>query len=301
MRRNRTLSLAALALCVPALSGALPAAASQPTESPRPLRILLTNDDGYDAPGIRAEYERLTAAGHQVTIVAPLSNQSGTGTKMLSGTTVTVQHPEERVWAVDGTPGDAVAFGLAEVFADQAPDLVVSGANFGPNVAALATHSGTVGGAVAALERGIPAIAVSTGSFAAPAPGPTLNAMRPTADFTVELIDRLRTRAKSGRLLPEGVGLNVNHPVVGEDGTGSARGVSLTTQDAQPVLTPGYSDNGDGTWKVSVSFEPRTPGKGSDVEALLDDKISVAPMSPDWNVGPVSVAKATALLAGLRP
>ncbi|MDJ0345843.1 5'/3'-nucleotidase SurE [Streptomyces sp. H10-C2] len=301
MRRTRLLPLAALLLCTPALAGTVPAAASPQVTPPGPLRILLTNDDGYNAPGIRTLYQRLTAAGHDVTIVAPLTNQSGAGTKMMTATTITIKHPEPKVWAVDGTPGDAVAFGLSEVFSGQAPDLVVSGTNFGPNVAALATHSGTVGGAVAALEHGVPAIAVSTGGLAAPVLESTLNAMKPTSDFTVKLIDRLRAHAKSGRLLPEGLGLNVDHPVVGADGTGIAHGAAVTTQDPQPVLAPHFTDAGDGTWKVSVSVVMQPAVEGGDVEALLADKVSITPINPDWNSGIADFATTAALLAGLRP
>ncbi|MFJ7157387.1 5'/3'-nucleotidase SurE [Streptomyces sp. NPDC101118] len=306
MRTKRLLPLAALLLCTPALAGTAPAAAQQPSAAPlgaepRPLRILLTNDDGYSAPGIRAAFRRLTEAGHDVTIVAPLTNQSGTGTKMLSGSTVSVRHPEPKVWAVDGTPGDSVAFGLSEVFEDAAPDLVVSGTNFGPNVASLATHSGTVGGAVAALESGVPAIAVSTGGLAAPDPVTTVNAMGPTVDFLVKLIDRLRSRARSGPLLPGGTGLNVNHPVVGADGTGRAEGSAVTFQDPQSPLVPDFTDSGDGTWKVTVRFGLRTPAKGGDVEAVAAGKVAVSPMSADWNSGPADTARVAALLAGLRP
>ncbi|MFG2328088.1 5'/3'-nucleotidase SurE [Streptomyces sp. NPDC048604] len=301
MRRTRVLPLAALLLCTPALTGTAPASAAADPGPAGPLRILLTNDDGYNAPGIRMLFQRLTAAGHDVTIVAPLTNQSGAGTKLMSGSTLKVEHPEPRVWAVDGTPGDSVSFGLAAVFADRAPDLVVSGANFGPNVAALATHSGTVGGAIAALERGVPAIAVSTGELAVPVPEQILNAMRPTNDFTVKLIERLRAQARNGRLLPEGVGLNVNHPVVGADGKGTARGASVTTQDPQPGLTAEYTDSGDGTWKVGVSLVRAPDQKGGDVEAVSADKVSVAPISPDWNTGAADFAKVAALLGGLRP
>ncbi|MFD5793825.1 5'/3'-nucleotidase SurE [Streptomyces diastatochromogenes] len=301
MRRTRVLPLAALLLCTPALVGTEPASAAPTAAQDGPLRILLTNDDGYNAPGIRMLYQRLTDAGHDVTIVAPLTNQSGAGTKMMSGTTITVKHPEPRVWAVDGTPGDSVSFGLSEVFADHAPDLVISGTNFGPNVAALATHSGTVGGAVAALEQGVPAIAVSTGGLTAPVPEPIFNAMRPTDDFVVKLIERLRSRSRSGRLLPGGVGLNLNHPVVGPDGRGTASGVSVTTQDPQPVLKADYSDSGDGTWKVNVNVVPAPAENGGDVEAISADKVSITPISPDWNAGTVDFAKAAALLAGLRP
>ncbi|MBT2480627.1 5'/3'-nucleotidase SurE [Streptomyces sp. ISL-94] len=301
MRRKRVLPLAALMLCTPALAGTAPAAAATPQTAPAgPLRILLTNDDGYNAPGIRKAFDRLTAAGHDVTIVAPLTNQSGTGTKMMSAPSVTVKHPEPKVWAVDGTPGDSVAFGLAEVFAGKAPDLVVSGTNFGPNVAGLATHSGTVGGAVAALESGVPAIALSTGGLTAPDPVTTVNAMDPTVDFAVRLIDRLRAHARSGPLLPQGVGLNVNHPVVGADGKGTAAGVAATFQDPQNFLQPDFTDSGDGTWKVSVKVALRPAAKGGDIEAVSAGRIAVSPMNADWNTGPADQALTTALLAGLH-
>ncbi|MEU6759954.1 5'/3'-nucleotidase SurE [Streptomyces sp. NPDC046685] len=308
MRRKRVLPLAALMLCTPALAGTAPALAAAPQTAAAPapapagpLRILLTNDDGYDAPGIRKAFERLTAAGHDVTIVAPLTNQSGTGTKMMSAPTITVKHPEPKVWAVDGTPGDSVAFGLAEVFAGDAPDLVVSGTNFGPNVAGLATHSGTVGGAVAALEHGVPAIALSTGGVAAPDPVTTVNAMGPTLDFAVKLIDRLRVRARSGPLLPRGVGLNVNHPVVGADGKGTAAGVAATFQDPQTLLEPDFTEAGDGTWKVAVKVDLRPAAKGGDVEAVGAGRIAVSPMNADWNTGPADHAVTSALISGLRP
>ncbi|MFD3869256.1 5'/3'-nucleotidase SurE [Streptomyces sp. NPDC058623] len=297
----RVLSLTALVLCAPALAGTAPATASPQGPPAGPLRILLTNDDGYDAPGIRKAYERLTAAGHDVTIVAPLTNQSGTGTKMMNAPSVTVRHPEPKVWAVDGTPGDSVAFGLAEVFEGRAPDLVVSGTNFGPNVAGLATHSGTVGGAVTALESGVPAIALSTGGLTVPDPVTTVNAMVPTMDFAVKLIDRLRARARSGPLLPEGVGLNVNHPVIGADGKGTAAGVATTFQDPQTVLEPEFTDAGDGTWKVAVKVSLRPAAKGGDLEAVAAGRIAVSPMNADWNTGTADRVVTSVLLAGLRP
>ncbi|MFF1339843.1 5'/3'-nucleotidase SurE [Streptomyces sp. NPDC058290] len=308
MRRKRVLPPAVLIVCTAALAGTAPAVASPQTAPAAstaapaaPLRILLTNDDGYDAPGIRKAFERLTAAGYDVTIVAPLTNQSGTGTKMMSAPTIAVKHPEPKVWAVDGTPGDSVAFGLSEVFEGRAPDLVVSGTNFGPNVAGLATHSGTVGGAVTALESGVPAIALSTGGLAVPDPTATVNAMGPTLDFAVKLIDRLRSRARSGPLLPKGVGLNVNHPIVGADGKGTAAGVAATFQDPQAPLQADFTDSGDGTWKVTVQVRPQPAAKGGDVEAVSAGKIAVSPMNADWNTGPADFAVTSALIAGLRP
>lgn len=308
MRRKRVLPPAVLIVCTAALAGTAPAVASPQTAPAAstaapaaPLRILLTNDDGYNAPGIRKAFERLTAAGYDVTIVAPLTNQSGTGTKMMSAPTIAVKHPEPKVWAVDGTPGDSVAFGLSEVFEGRALDLVVSGTNFGPNVAGLATHSGTVGGAVTALESGVPAIALSTGGLAVPDPTATVNAMGPTLDFAVKLIARLRSRARSGPLLPKGVGLNVNHPIVGADGKGTAAGVAATFQDPQAPLQADFTDSGDGTWKVTVQVRPQPAAKGGDVEAVSAGKIAVSPMNADWNTGPADFAVTSALIAGLRP
>lgn len=304
-RRTRTLSLAAVLLCAPVLATATPAtaqvAARPGTGEAKPLRIMITNDDGFDAPGIRILADRLTAAGHDVTVVAPLTNQSGMGTKMSTGSSVTVRHPGPKVWAVDGTPGDAVAFGLSVVFAGKAPDLVVSGTNFGTNIAGIANHSGTVGGAVAALEAGVPAFAVSTGGLAAPVLESTVNAMHPTSDFVAELIEHLRKSSPSARLLPDGLGLNINHPIVGEDGKGLAKGAAVTTQDGQQILKPNYTDSGNGTWKISVSVDLRTPAKGSDVEALRADKVSLTPIAADWNTGPLDAAKTAALLRGFRP
>ncbi|MFE2311572.1 5'/3'-nucleotidase SurE, partial [Streptomyces sp. NPDC059411] len=235
-------------------------------------------------------------------VVAPNTNPPAPGTKTSNGPSLSVRHPEPKVWAVDGTPGDSVAFGLSEVFEGRAPDLVVSGTNFGPNVAGLATHSGTVGGAIAGLEGGVPAIALSTGGVAAPDPVTTVNAMGPTLDFAVKLIERLRTHAGSGGpLLPKGVGLNVNHPVVGADGKGTAAGVASTFQDPQPLLKAGFTDAGDGTWKVGVKVDLRTPARGGDVEAVSAGKIAISPMNADWNTGPADFAVTSALIAGLRP
>lgn len=300
MHRGHALPLAALLLCGTALSTTA-SAAPRETPPPRPLHILLTNDDGYDAPGIRMLYDRLTAAGHDVTIVAPLTNQSGAGTRISSAATIGVKHPQPHVRAVDGSPSDAVAFGLSAVFGAQASGLVVSGTNFGPNIGALATHSGTVGAAMTAVEEGVPAIAVSTGGLEPPEPTRILNAMRPTDDFAVRLIDRLRGRAHGGRLLPEGMGLNVDHPLVGTDGTGTAHGTDITTQDPHPVLKSAYTDNGDGTWKVTVSVADAPARPGSDIDTVEAGRISVSPITPGWNAGPADHARMTGLVSDLRP
>ncbi|MDJ0381993.1 5'/3'-nucleotidase SurE [Streptomyces sp. G-G2] len=208
-----------------------------------------------------------------MTIVAPLTNQSGAGTKMTSTPRSRCATPS-RGWAVDGTPGDSVAFGLSEVFEGRAPDLVVSGTNFGPNVASLAPHSGTVGGAVAALEYGIPAIALSTGGLAAPDPVATVNAMGRTVDFAVKLIDQLRTRTRTGPLLPKGVGLTVNHPGC-----------------ADPAAAAACLRAAPGTALVEAARTLPIPGPASgDGPLPLDPAAAVA--SGSWNKAPVLIGNA---------
>ncbi|GGU94579.1 5'-nucleotidase SurE [Actinomadura cremea] len=286
-----TLSLAGLALI-----GAPPAAAAP---EPAPLRILLSNDDGYDAPGIKAVRDALTEAGHDVTIVAPATDQSGKGTGRAFGGTVEAARVAEDVWSVTGTPGDAVAFGIFHVFKSEKPDLVVSGTNAGQNIAALANHSGTVGAAVTALEYGVPAIAVST-EASRPSEEPMLNAQRHTAGFVATLVARLRGDRHDG-LLPEHLALNVNYPIVGDDGERPATRWTLTNQDRQPLVTPSYTDRGDGSYTMALALDAREPGRGSDVAALAADRISITPIEATWGAGPLAVARTGVLLRGLRP
>jgi 5'-nucleotidase len=144
---------------------AAPAGAAQ--KPPSTLTVLVTNDDGVTAPGINATVQALTALPHtKVTVVAPLTNQSGTGAKVTGGAltvtdaTTMAGYPAK---AVAGYPADTVIWAIDDHGISQRPDLVVSGINLGENIGPLAALSGTVGAAQTALARGIPALAVSQG------------------------------------------------------------------------------------------------------------------------------------------
>ncbi|MCB0970739.1 MAG: 5'/3'-nucleotidase SurE [Acidimicrobiales bacterium] len=141
--------------------------AADATEAPEvePLKILVTNDDGYDAPGIDALVEGLaTLDDVEVTVVAPLEQQSGTGGSVTEGdvatSEVTTASGHEAI-AVDGFPADAVAVALDDEGVEA--DLVISGINSGQNLGPLVDLSGTVGAARAAVARGVPALATSQG------------------------------------------------------------------------------------------------------------------------------------------
>jgi 5'-nucleotidase len=145
---------------------AAPAATTTtPAEPVRDLEVLVTNDDGYDAPGIDAVVEALRKEpGIHVTVVAPATNQSGAGDKTTPGDLAVTDVTTKSGYAgkaVAGHPADAVDVALDKL--GFKPDVVVSGTNAGQNVGPFSTISGTVGAAKAAVRRGIPAFAASTG------------------------------------------------------------------------------------------------------------------------------------------
>ena len=221
-RARRTVAFVAVGAVGLAATGATTAAGH---DEPRAgLRIMLTNDDGWNAPGIIAVYDALVAEGHEVIMVAPLTNQSGVGGRITFGGALTVTQPEAGKYVVAGSPADATEFGLSVVYAGAPPDLVISGTNAGQNIAAATVHSGTVGAAVTALNDGVPAIAISTEiSLTGATPPPPFVE---TAAFLVQLLDELQDEADGDALMPLGVGLNVNYPIV--DSGGAPAGVELT-------------------------------------------------------------------------
>jgi 5'-nucleotidase len=140
---------------------------TETTMASQTLTIMITNDDGYGAPGINAVVQGLRALPDvDVTVVAPLTNQSGTGERTTPGV-LTVSHEKTAsgypAIAVHGYPADTVIWAIKDHGINFRPDLIVSGMNFGQNIGPLASGSGTVGAAREAVSLGIPAIATSQG------------------------------------------------------------------------------------------------------------------------------------------
>ena len=123
------------------------------------MNILLTNDDGYFAEGIKLLKEKLAKYGH-VVVVAPKEVMSAKSVSIIVGRQVIVEKEEEDVYMMEGTPADCVAFGLSSL--NTRFDLVVAGCNDGLNVSYDIMYSGTVGACLQALTFRKPAIAVST-------------------------------------------------------------------------------------------------------------------------------------------
>ena len=204
------------------------------------LSILLTNDDGYQHPNIRALYKELKQAGHRVMISAPHADQSGKGGAIVFGVEVVIGQDEDPAYPdsyfvktfqsgrcvseacqgqtvkmeITGTPVMAALYGIEKLLPEA--DLVISGPNIGNNLGFINHYSGTFNAALAALKRGIPTLAVSADSKE---PEPARVA-RLVSDLVQLLEDR---RAAGEPLLPRGLGLNINLPP-----TPQIKGVRIT-------------------------------------------------------------------------
>jgi 5'/3'-nucleotidase SurE len=269
------------------------------------MDILITNDDGYTADGINILFNELVAAGHNVTMVAPKTNQSGKGMAFNSEVffPVEVVNFAPNQWYVDGTPVDCLQAGLDAILVNNPPDIVVSGINFGENVGPISSQSGTVGAAQKALQRGVPAIAVSAQRDNSNSNN-TINAMDDAAQFVIQVIDELIYAASErpawcdsypntpfcqteiGSIeLPEGVGLNINHPPVEAANTAGVvftRISNYTTVDFSIVENP----PGGGVYFSQLLFNQTPPTAQEaleDVVQLNNGFITVSPLDPDLN------------------
>jgi 5'-nucleotidase len=181
------------------------------------LKILVTNDDGIDAPGIQVLADSLKDLG-EVTIIAPLKEQSAVGHGITMQIPLRVikykKNGEFFGYAVNGTPADCVKIGIRNIMKEK-PDLVVSGINHGSNTAINIIYSGTVSAAREAAIMDVPSIAISLTNHAA-------------TDFAYSgKIARLVASKLIGKDLPVGTLLNVNVPDIP---AGQIKGVLLTKQ-----------------------------------------------------------------------
>lgn len=133
---------------------------------PRPMdlrnpRILITNDDGINAPGLGVLERIAGQLSHDVWAVAPEMEQSATSHSLTVRRPLRLRHLDTRHYAVDGTPTDCVVVAARKVLQDHPPDLVLSGVNHGSNLGEDVTYSGTVAAAMEAALLGLPAIALS--------------------------------------------------------------------------------------------------------------------------------------------
>jgi len=227
-------------------------------------RILITNDDGINAAGIKALEQGLTPVG-EVTVVAPDKEMSATSQSISLHTPLRIHRLDERHYGVGGTPADAVILALYHIL-PQRPDLVVSGINPGGNMGENVVYSGTVGGAMEGAVHGLPAFAISLAS-------------RQQSDFSAAaaFAAQLASRILEEGLTP-GVCLNVNVP------RGEVRGVRITRQSqkiSQNIVLEQKDPRGRSHYWLDETIELGDVEPDSDYGAILAHEISLTPLQVD--------------------
>jgi len=245
-----------------------------PAVAVEPLRILVSNDDGWNAPGITALVEALRGLG-EVVVAAPARNHSGAGHSMTFDGPIAVQRNDKDgvPWfIIDARPATCVRLAVQSLL-ETRPGLVVSGINRGANLGTETSYSGTLGCAEEAAVIGLPALAVSLERAEE-------MDYRAAAGFTASLVREL---ARRGSLGP-GLLLNINVPA---RPAAEVKGFRLTRLDTRPAIEfyekRTDSRGEEGYWPGFRPLEPGAPG--TDTRALSEGYISVTPLGLDQSDG----------------
>jgi len=240
------------------------------------MRILVTNDDGVNAPGLKVLVAIAQALADEIWIVAPSEEQSGAGHSLTLTRPLRIRQHGERHYSVDGTPTDSVMMAIAKLMVDSPPDLVLSGVNRGANLGEDVTYSGTVSAAMEGALAGIPAFALSQ-CYAREGMGASVSF--DAASAWGEQV--LRPLIAPPRLAPRTL-VNINFPALPAD---QVKGVRIVGQGIRDY----------GRLQIVTNRDPRgfeyhwfglgpmieTPAHSTDLEAVADGYIAVTPLHLD--------------------
>jgi len=227
--------------------------------------ILLTNDDGIQAEGLRALISAFEGLG-TISVVAPHMERSAAAQSLTLRQPIFWEKIAEREWAVEGTPADAMVLALHKLLPNR-PDLAVSGVNRGGNLGENIYYSGTVGAAMEATINHVPAIAVSVAHRG--------------KGFRFEHAARIARELATMVLaegMPEGVLLNVNVPL---DWKGGARFTKQSRKVTRNVLQEGVDPRGRNFFWLHEQLSPEGMDPESDYAAIYDGAISITPLVLD--------------------
>ncbi|WP_421786141.1 5'/3'-nucleotidase SurE [Hyphobacterium sp.] len=237
-------------------------------------RILLTNDDGIRARGLKSLRKIAAQLSDDVWVAAPAEEQSGAGRSLTLHEPLRVRKVEERTFAITGTPTDAVLMGVQDLITDKRPDLVLSGVNRGGNVAEDVTFSGTVAGAMQGMQLGIPSIALSQ---VYPYKPNTTIRWEVAETFGAPIIRKLLEMG-----WPEDVLININFP---DRDPADIEEVEVTKQGRrdQAIVHADKRTDPRGVDYYWIGFRgaPQSPIEGDDLHAVMGGRISVTPLHVD--------------------
>ncbi len=231
------------------------------------MHILITNDDGYLAPGIRMLAQELSEVA-DITVVAPDRNRSGASNSLTLMRPLRVEQADDGSFFVDGTPTDCVHLALSGLL-DSMPDMVVSGINSGPNLGDDVLYSGTVAAAMEGRYLGLPAIAVSLGTK----PGDNFAA---AARVTRQVVSRLTSTP-----LAEDTLLNINVPDLPFDQIGAIQATRLGFRHRAEAMLQERDPYGRPIYWVGPPGAAQDAGPGTDFHAVENSMVSITPMQID--------------------
>jgi len=238
------------------------------------MKILISNDDGIAAIGIRALVEALSCS-HDVYVVAPDRERSAAGHSLTLHTPLRVEELDskfgaKRVWATTGTPGDCVKMALCAILEEhELPDIVISGINHGPNLGTDILYSGTVSCAMEGAMLGYPSMAVSLCSMSN---DPIY--FTETANFVARFLPKIETLN-----FPKKTILNVNTPALEE---ADVAGVEITKL-GEKMFTNEYEKRADPRGKIyywmAGELTSAEEDDGTDITAVRNNRISITPVT----------------------
>ena len=239
------------------------------------MRILLTNDDGVNATGLRLLEGIARRFSEDVWVVAPAEEQSGAGHSLTLTVPIRLRKLGERRFCVTGTPTDAVMMSLAHILADGRPDLILSGINRGANLGEDVTYSGTVSAAMEGALAGIPSIALSQ-NYAREGMGDTVPFAAAEA-WTERVL-----RPLIGVPMAAGTLINVNFPALPPEAVKGMRVVRQGIRDYGRLRIDKRTDTrGYDYYWFGLRPVLHTPGHVTDLEALADGYVTVTPLHLD--------------------
>ena len=231
------------------------------------MHILLSNDDGYQAPGLKALLESTKEHG-EITVVAPDENKSGASGSLTLSKVLTVKASGERCFAVDGTPVDCVHIGLNGLL-DNEPDMVISGINSGSNLGDDVLYSGTVGAALEGRRLAYPGVAVS------------LVGSEPKHYWTAGQVASAIVSELKVNPLPSRTILNVNVP---DRPLEDLHGYKITRLGyrarSHPVIRLNASDDYR-QYRIGTIGSAADSGPGTDFSAVDEGYVSITPLRID--------------------
>ncbi|OIQ90161.1 5'-nucleotidase SurE [mine drainage metagenome] len=238
-------------------------------------RILVSNDDGIDAPGLKVLERVARSLSDDVWVVAPSSEQSAVAHSLTVRRPLRIRHHSEARFSVDGTPTDSVLLAVRQILAGKAPDLVLSGINRGGNLGEDVTYSGTVAAAMEGTLLGIPAIALSQ----------CLEGDQPVKWATAEqwagpVITRLCAAG-----WPRQVLMNVNFPNIPHGQVAGIRAARQGKRAQSDPVSERVDPRGEPYYWVGGQRAEDRGQPGSDLAAVAEGCVAVTPLAVDFTHG----------------